>query len=84
MHLFKKKNIVEEVADKSKKLQPGLRELVLGRKTIFSLLSFGIGTVMVGNFIWSLSSSYFGNFSAALIGLTMFLIGGMIGREFKK
>lgn len=81
---FKKKTIVEEVVDKSQKIQPELKELVIGRKTIFSLLSFGIGSVMIGNFIWNLSSYYFGHLIAGIIGLVLFIIGGIIRHEFKK
>ena len=50
----KKKNIVEKAVDSGQKLEPGIRELVIGRKTAMALLSFGVGSVMVGNFIWNI------------------------------
>lgn len=84
MSIFKKKTIVEEVVDQSQKIQPELKELVIGRKTILSLLSFGVGSVMIGNFIWNLTADYFGHALAGTIGLILFLIGGVIRHEFKK
>ena len=80
----KKKNIVEQVTDKTEKLEPEIKEMVIGKNTIFSLLSFGIGTVLLGNFFWQVSSNYFGSILTAVFGLVLFVVGGVISHEFRK
>lgn len=81
---WKQKTPVEKVVDQGKRLEPEIREMVIGRKTVVSLLSFGVGTVLIGNFIWKLVSDALGIWIAAAIGLVMFLVGGVIRREFRK
>lgn len=85
MTIFKgKKTIIEKVADQEKKLQPEFREMIVGRRTILSLLSFGVGTVLIGNWIWFVARSAIGEFSTGLIGLFLFLTGGVISKQFRR
>lgn len=85
MGIFKeKKTIIEKVAEKEKELQPEFREMIVGRRTILSLLSFGVGMVLIGNWIWFISKEVFGPFPTALVGLFLFLVGGIISQQFRR
>lgn len=84
MFIRHNRTIVEKVIDQGEKLQPELRELTIGRRTIISLLSFGVGTVLIGNFIWNLFHTILGPWVTGAIGFLMFLIGGLMTHEFRK
>lgn len=78
------KSIVEKAKKNTKKIEPELKELILGRRTILSILSFGVGTVLVGNFIWIHSSRLLGDWVTLGFGLLLFIIGGIAGKKFRK
>ncbi|PIR62453.1 MAG: hypothetical protein COU65_03395 [Candidatus Pacebacteria bacterium CG10_big_fil_rev_8_21_14_0_10_42_12] len=81
---YTKKTFSQKVRAQNKKFEPELRELVIKRKTAFSIISFAIGTVLIGNFAWHLLSTRMGIWATGLLGLTLFVVGGVLHREFRK
>lgn len=84
MFFSRKKSIAKQVSDTTNKLEPEVRELMVGRRTIVSLLSFAIGSVLVGNSMWLALSGWLGGLYTGLVGLVMFVVGGIIHQQFKK
>ena len=85
MSLFsRKRNIGEKIADEGKKLEPELKELVIGRKTVLSLLSFTVGSVLIGNVLYGMLINAYGGVGTVLMGLVLFVVGGLVRKEFRK
>lgn len=80
----RKPSLIKKVKNSSKKIEPELRELVFGRRTIISLLSFGVGTVLIGNFIWKHSSFLVGDWTTLIVGALLFILGGISSKKFNK
>lgn len=86
MFKFRTVNSKETFAEKVKKsdLDPEIKEIFLGRRTIFSLIGFIVGGILFGNGLWQYTNTYIGTFATMLVGLIVFIISGVLGREFKK
>ena len=79
---FKKKTFADRV--KNSDLDPEIKEIFIGRNTIFSLIGFIVGGILFGNALWYYSSNALGTFATMLVGLIIFVISGVIARQFKK
>jgi hypothetical protein len=73
-------------ADKVKQsdLDPEIKEIFIGRKTIFSIMGFIVGGVMFGNALLMYAVEHLGLFATMLIGFILFIISGILSREFKR
>jgi len=80
----RKNNLPKKIKKNTKKLKPEFQEMLHGRRTALSLLSFGVGTVLIGNFIWSSFSKYIGGYTTFILGILLFVVGGILSREFRK
>ena len=62
----------------------GVKEVFIGHRTIFSLIGFTVGGILVGRSIWEYSKDVLGLPTTILLGLLIFTVSGIISREFKK
>lgn len=74
--------VSDEMQYEKKMIEPEIRELLIGRKTVFSAISFVVGGVLIGNTAWRLFSVAFGPIWTAVIGFALFVIGGAIHKQF--
>ncbi|MFC1653556.1 hypothetical protein ACFL1M_01790 [Patescibacteria group bacterium] len=84
MFNLKKPTLSEKIAKESKKIEPELRELIIGRKTLISLLGFSIGGVLIGSAAYDLLSKSFGIIITVFLGALLFIISGIVSDSFKK
>lgn len=73
-------------ADKVKQsdLDPDIKEVFLGKKTVFSLMGFIVGGILFGNGLWLTMSSQLGIPATMIIGFILFIISGILSQEFRK
>ena len=83
---FKSANSKKTFAQKVKHsdLDPDIKEIFIGRRTIFSLIGFIVGGILFGNALWEYASEYLGPFATMLVGLIVFIISGVLGQRFNK
>lgn len=77
-----KKTFAQKV--KSSDLDPEIKEIFLGRRTIFSLIGFIVGGILFGNALWYYTNEFLGTFATMLVGLIVFIISGVLGKQFRK
>jgi hypothetical protein len=65
-------------------VNPEVKQLFLGRNTVFSLLAFIVGGVLVGNTLFHISTTALGDINTFVIGFTLFILGGVLSRTFRK
>ena len=65
-------------------VNPEVKQLFLGRNTVFSLLAFIVGGVLVGNTLFHISTTALGDINTFVIGVTLFILGGVLSRTFRK
>ena len=65
-------------------LDPDIKEVFIGRKTVFSIMGFIVGGILFGSSLWVYATDYIGLFPTMLIGFILFIISGILSREFKK
>lgn len=78
----KQSNFAEKV--KSSDLNPEVKEIFIGRNTIFSLLAFIVGGILFGSSLWMYVKEYLGLPLTMLAGLFLFIIGGILAKAFRK
>lgn len=61
-----------------------IKEIFVGRQTVFSLLSFLVGSILVGRSLWEYGQIYLGLPATIFIGLGLFIIGGALSGIFHK
>ena len=66
------------------KVDEELRELFIGRRTIFTLLGFILGGILFGNTLWLLMFNNLGAGLTMLIGLLLFVTAGVMTQQFRK
>jgi hypothetical protein len=82
--LFAKPTFSQKVSKETKKIEPQVRELIFGKNTIISFISFIIGGVLITNVIWSILVNKVNYGIIFLIGIFLFIAGGIASREFKR
>lgn len=60
-----------------------LKQVFVGHHTLFSVLGFTIGGILVGEMLARLLSESIGVVLTLVIGLVIFVVAAFIGREFK-
>ena len=61
-----------------------VKEIFVGYRTIFSLLGFTVGGLLVARSLWAYLSVEIGLLPTALIGLVIFTISGLLLGQFRK
>ena len=79
---FKKKTIADRM--KNSDIDPEIKEVFIGRNTVFSLIGFIVGGILFGNALWRYSEAALGTFATMLAGLIIFIISGIMNRQFRK
>lgn len=82
--LHRKKSITEKVTNSEKVVGKEVRELFIGRRTIFSLVGFIVGGVMVGNSLHDVIREQVDVTWAFVIGFILFVISGILSQQFAK
>lgn len=60
-----------------------LKQVFIGHHTLFSVLGFTIGGILVGEMLARILSEEIGVLLTLAIGLVIFLVAAFVGREFK-
>lgn len=59
-----------------------MREMFIGYHTIFSLIGFTVGGILVGRSLWQYSQEVLGLPLIILLGLLIFMVSGYISGQF--
>lgn len=68
----------------SKQIHPEIKEALIGRKTIFTLMGLIVGGILFGSSLWVYTERYLGLPLTMIAGLIIFIISGIVGKEFRK
>ena len=80
----KRKGIRISFGQYSKQLGYGMKEIFIGHRTVFSILGFIVGGLIVGRSIWEYLMRYFSLPVVILIGFLIFLVSGIVLHEFRE
>lgn len=80
----KKEPTFTDKVKKSDNIHPEIKELFIGRRTIFSLMGFIVGGILFGSSLWEYSKEEVGLPLTMLAGIAIFTISGIVGKEFRK
>ena len=88
MNLFKRKKtirkkILSSILSYRNFLNQDVTEVFIGKKTIFFLLGFSIGGILVGRTLWEYMRYAIPLPYIMLIGVSLFAVSGMALRSFK-
>ena len=78
----KRKGIRISFGQYSKQLGYGMKEIFIGHRTVFSILGFIVGGIVVGRSVWEYLMRYFNLPVVILIGFLIFLVSGIVLHEF--
>ncbi len=78
----KKKGIRIRFGHYSHKLGYGIREIFVGKRTVFSILGFIVGGILIGRSVWEYSVEYVGLGLTLVVGLIIFTLSGLALHEF--
>ncbi len=77
-----KKGITLMVKERKTPLDYEIKEVFVGYNTLFSLLGFAIGALLVGRSFWEYGKIYLGLPITILIGVFVFTLCGVILKRF--
>ena len=80
----KKKGIRIRFGHYSHQLGYGMKEIFIGKRTIFSILGFIVGGLVVGRSVWEYLMRYFSLPVVILIGIAIFTFSGIALHEFRE
>ena len=80
----KKKGIRISFGQYSHRLGYGMKEIFIGHRTVFSILGFIVGGLIVGRSVWEYLMRYFSLPVVILIGFLIFLVSGIVLHEFRE
>jgi len=60
------------------------KEIFVGRRTFFTLIGFSVGSILVARSLWEYGRMYIGIPATILIGVIIFVISGIVLKEFDK
>ena len=60
----------------------GVKEVFIGHHTVFSLIGYTVGGILVGRSIWQYSQEVLGLPYTILLGLLIFAVSGIISGQF--
>lgn len=79
----KKKGIRISFGHYSHRLGYTMKEIFIGKRTVFSILGFIVGGIIVGRSLWEYLMHYFSIPIVILIGFAIFVFSGITLHEFK-
>lgn len=79
----KKKGIRISFGHYSHRLGYTMKEIFIGKRTVFSILGFIVGGIIVGRSLWEYLMRYFSLPIVILIGFAIFVFSGITLHEFK-
>ncbi len=79
-----KKGIRIRFGHYSHQLGYGMKEIFIGKRTIFSIAGFIVGGIMVGRSAWEYSEQYLGLPLTIVVGLIIFVFSGIALHEFRE
>ncbi len=59
-----------------------MKEIFIGHRSIFALIGFIVGGVLVGRSVWEYLMTYFSLSVVIVIGFLVFLLSGLVLHEF--
>ncbi len=80
----KKKGIRISFGHYSEQLGYTIKEIFIGKRTIFSIAGFIVGGIMVGRSAWEYSMQYLGLPLTIIVGLVIFVFSGLSLHEFRE
>ena len=78
----KKKGIRIRFGHYSQQLGYTIKEIFIGKRTIFSIAGFIVGGILVGRSVWEYSMQYLGLPLTIVVGLVVFVFSGLSLHEF--
>lgn len=78
-----KKGINVKVKSPQKHINNEIKEVFVGRKTVFSFIGLTVGSILVGRSFWEYGRMYIGIPLTILAGFVIFIICGLILKQFK-
>ena len=78
----KKKGIRIPFGHYEKQVGYRMKEIFIGKRTIFSLLGFLVGSLLVGRSIWEYLMNHYSLFTVTIVGLVIFIVSGLTLHEF--
>jgi len=76
------KGIRIRVGHYTHELEYEMKEVFIGHRTIFSVLGFIIGGLLIARSIWEYLTQHFSLWAVILIGIIIFMFSGIILHEF--
>lgn len=61
-----------------------LKEIFVGHRTVFSIVGFTVGGILIGHSLWEFLNDYIGILGALLFGLLLFTLSGIALHKFRK
>ena len=78
----KKKGVRIRFGHYSEQLGYTMKEIFIGKRTIFSIAGFIVGGIMVGRSVWEYSVQYIGLPLTIAVGMVIFVFSGLSLHEF--
>ena len=76
------------VAVRIEQHEPGLggevKEIFIGHRTVFSLIGFTVGGILVGRTLWEFGRIHLGLVPTLLLGIVIFTISGLLSGQFRR
>lgn len=79
-----KKGVTFKIKEYDHSLEYQVKEIFIGHNTLFSLLGFVVGGILVGRSFWEYGKLYLGLPLTTLIGVIIFTISGVVLNRFHK
>jgi len=84
LHFGKNHHNISDAVKENGHLSLEVKEVFIGHKTIFTLLGFLVGGILVGNTLLEYSWEYLGRPWTLVIGMILFVLSGITLRQFRK
>jgi len=81
---FLKKGVKIHVKHGRHDLGYEIKEVFIGHRTLFSVLGFIVGGLIVGRSIWEYLNTAFGLNITIVIGILIFILSGIVLHEFRE
>ena len=87
MSLKKQKGLTKGIRIRFHHAEKGLKyemkEVFIGHRTIFSVMGFIVGGILIGRSLWEYTNNNYGLGITFLLGFIIFTLSGIILHEFK-
>lgn len=61
-----------------------IKEIFVGHRTIFSIIGFTVGGILIGHSLWEFLNGHVGILGALFVGLLLFTLSGVTLHKFRK